>query len=119
MFREFFRFELSYWFRGVMVYVFFAAMALLYGLAASSEFVQIGGVGGNVLKNSPFSLANLYIGATLLTGFMAAAIYDSSASRDYANKMSDILFSKPLSKWGFLVGRFAGASLVEIGRAHV
>ena len=54
MFREFFRFELSYWFRGVMVYVFFAAMALLYGLAASSEFVQIGGVGGNVLKNSPF-----------------------------------------------------------------
>jgi ABC-2 type transport system permease protein len=45
---------------------------------------------------------------------MAAAIYDSSASRDYANKMSDILFSKPLSKWGFLGGRFAGASLVAL-----
>ena len=114
MFQEFFRFELSYWFRGVMVYVFFAAMALIYGLAASSEFVEIGGVGANALKNSPFSLANMYIGATLLTGFMAAAIYDSSASRDYANKMSDILFSKPLSKWGFLVGRFAGASLVAL-----
>lgn len=42
MFQEFFRFELSYWFRGVMVYVFFAAMALIYGLAASSEFVEIG-----------------------------------------------------------------------------
>jgi ABC-type transport system involved in multi-copper enzyme maturation permease subunit len=45
---------------------------------------------------------------------MAAAIYDSSASRDFANKMSDILFSKPLSKWGFLLGRFFGATIAAL-----
>jgi ABC-type transport system involved in multi-copper enzyme maturation permease subunit len=114
MFREFFRFELSYWFRGVMVYVFLAVMALLYAIATGSELVQISPTGGNLLRNSSHAIATWYIGASLLTSFMAAAIYDSSASRDYANKMSDILFSKPLSKWGFLGGRFAGASLVAL-----
>jgi hypothetical protein len=55
-----------------------------------------------------------YAGASLITCFMAAAIYDSSASRDFANKMSDILFSKPLRKWGFLLGRFLGATIAAL-----
>ncbi len=113
MFREFFRFELSYWLRGLMVYVFVVAMALLYSIATGSE-LEISSSGGNLLRNSSHAIATWYIGASLLTSFMAASIYDSSASRDYANKMSDILFSKPLNKWGFLGGRFAGASLVAL-----
>ncbi|MFN6400559.1 MAG: M1 family aminopeptidase [Planctomycetota bacterium] len=114
MFSEFLRFELSYWLRGWMVYIFFAVIALLFGLAAGSDAIMIAGVGGNTLRNSPFSVAMWYAGASLITAFMAAAIYDSSASRDFANKMSDILFSKPLSKWGFLLGRFFGATLAAL-----
>lgn len=114
MFREFFRFELSYWMRGLMVYVFVVVMALLYAIATGSELVEISPSGGNLLRNSSHAIATWYIGASLLTSFMAATIFDSSASRDYANKMSDILFSKPLNKWAFLGGRFAGASLVAL-----
>jgi hypothetical protein len=114
MFREFFRFEVSYWLRGWMVYIFLAVIALLFGVAAGSDAISIAGVGGNMLRNSPYSIAMWYAGASLITAFMAAAIYDSSASRDFANKMSDILFSKPLSKWGFLLGRFSGATLIAL-----
>jgi len=114
MFNEFFRFELSYWLRGWMVYIFFAVIALLFGIAASSDAVVVAGVTGNMLRNSPFSVAMWYAGASLITSFMAAAIYDSSASRDFTSKMSDILFTKPLSKWGFLLGRFFGASLAAL-----
>ena len=114
MFREFFKFELSYWLRGWMVYIFFAVIALLFGLAAGSDVISINGVGGNTLRNSPFSVAMWYAGASVITCFMAAAIYDSSASRDFANKMSDILFSKPLRKWGFLLGRFLGATIAAL-----
>ena len=114
MFREFFRFEVSYWLRGWMVYIFLAVIALLFGVAAGSDAISIGGVGGNMLRNSPYSVAMWYAGASLITAFMAAAIYDSSASRDFANKMSDILFSKPLSKWGFLLGRFSVATLIAL-----
>ena len=114
MFSEFFRFELSYWMRGWMVYIFFAVIALLFGLAAGSDVVTVAGVGGNTLRNSPYSVAMWYAGASLITAFMAAAIYDSSASRDFSSKMSDILFSKPLGKWGFLLGRFVGASVAAL-----
>ena len=114
MFREFFKFELSYWLRGWMVYIFLAALTLMFGLAASSDFVQIGGPAGNAHKNSAYMIALWYASSSILTCFMAAAIYDSSASRDFSSKMSDLLFSKPLSKWGFLWGRFTGATAVAL-----
>jgi hypothetical protein len=88
MFREFFRFEVSYWLRSWMVYIFLAVIALLFGIAAGSDAISVAGVGGNMLRNSPYSVAMWYAGASLITAFMAAAIYDSSASRDFANKMS-------------------------------
>ncbi|MFN9346401.1 MAG: ABC transporter permease [Planctomycetota bacterium] len=114
MFSEFFRFELSYWLRSWMLYIFFAVIALLFGIAAASDAITIGGVGGNTLRNSPFSVANWYAVSSLITAFMAVAIYDSSASRDFSSKMSDILFSKPLGKWGFLTGRFLGATIAAL-----
>ncbi len=114
MFREFFRYELIYWFRGWMIYIFVAVIAILFGLAAGSDFVQIGGPVGNAYKNSPYTVALWYSAASILTCFMAVAIYDSSASRDFSSKMSDILFSKPLSKWGYLLGRFSGATIIAV-----
>lgn len=51
MFREFFRFELSYWLRGWMIYIFVAVMTFLFAFAAGSDFVQVGGPVGNAHKN--------------------------------------------------------------------
>jgi len=114
MFREFFRFELSYWLRGWMIYIFVAVMTFLFAFAAGSDFVQVGGPVGNAHKNAPYIIAMWYAGASILTCFMATAIYDSSASRDFTSKMSDILFSKPLNKWGFLWGRFSAATVIAL-----
>ena len=114
MLREFFRFELFYWLRGWMIYIFVVIMAVLFGFAAGSDFVQVGGPIGNTYKNAPFVIAMWYASASILTCFMAAAVYDSSASRDFSCKMSDILFSKPLNKWGFLTGRFLAATVIAM-----
>lgn len=114
MFREFFRFELFYWLRGWMIYIFLLVMTVLFAFASGSSFVQVGGPLGNAHKNSPFTVALWYASASVLTCFMAAAIYDSSASRETSSKMGDILFSKPLRKWGFLGGRFTGATLIAV-----
>ena len=112
MFREFFRFELFYWLRGWMIYIFIGVITFLFGFAAGSDFVQVGGPVGNAHKNAPYIIALWYAAASVLTCFMATAVYDSSASRDFSSKMSDILFSKPLNKWGFLWGRFSAATLI-------
>lgn len=97
-----------------MIYIFVAVMAVLFGFAAGSDFVRVGQSIGNTHTNAPFVVALWYAGASLLTCFMATAIYDSSASRDFSTKMSDILFSKPLSKWGYLMGRFSAATIIAI-----
>ena len=47
MLREFFRFELFYWLRGWMIYIFAAIMVVLFGFASGSDFVQVGGSIGN------------------------------------------------------------------------
>lgn len=112
MFGEFFRFELQYWFRGWMIYIFIAIVSLMFGLAAGSEFVQVGGAIGNTYRNAPYIVALFYATASTITCFMAASIYDSAASRDFTSKMADILYSKPLRKWDYLLGRFLAASVV-------
>jgi ABC-2 type transport system permease protein len=111
---EFFQFELRYWLRGFMVYIFLAIMALLFGFATGSDNVQIGAALGNTYRNSPYVIMQFYIGAGLLSALMTAAIFDSAASRDFTTKFSDILFSKPVSKWQYLVGRFSAATIISL-----
>lgn len=114
MFGEFFRFEVRYWLRGVMVYVFLAIVTLLFGLATGSDNVQVGGAIGNTLRNAPYVIQQYYAIAGVLTALMVAAIYDSSASRDFSFKMADIVFSKPIRKWNYLLGRFSAATLIAL-----
>ncbi len=114
MFAEFFKFELRYWLRGWMVYIFVGIITLLFGLAAGSDFVRIGGAIGNTYRNAPYVVTMWYAAASVFTCFMAAAIYDSAASRDFSSKMSDILFSKPIHKWHYLLGRFSAASIIAV-----
>ena len=111
---EFFQFELRYWLRGFMVYIFLGIIALLFGFAAGSDNVTVGSAIGNTFRNAPYVIMQFYIGAGLLTALMVTAIYDSAASRDFTSKFSDILFSKPISKTSYLLGRFSAATLIAL-----
>jgi hypothetical protein len=52
MFKEFFAFELRYWLRGWMLYIFVAIMAVLFFAAASSDDIQVGRAFGNTFRNA-------------------------------------------------------------------
>ena len=97
-----------------MVYIFLGIVALLFGFATGSDNVQVGSVIGNTYRNAPFVIMQYYIAAGLLAALMVSAIYDSAASRDFATKFSDVLFSKPIGKWNYLIGRFAAATLIAL-----
>ena len=111
---EFFKFELRFWTRGFMVYIFLGIVALLFGFATGSDNVQVGAAIGNTYRNAPYVIMQYYIAAGLLAALMVSAIYDSAASRDFATKFSDVLFSKPIGKWNYLVGRFLAATLIAL-----
>jgi ABC-2 type transport system permease protein len=111
---EFFRFELKFWLRGFMIYIFLAVVALLFAFATGSDNVQVGAALGNTYRNAPYVILQFFIASGLLTALMVAAVYDSAASRDFSSKFSDILFSKPIGKWSYLIGRFLAATLIAL-----
>lgn len=114
MFFEFFRFELRYWLRGFMVYVFLLITTSLFLGAASSDNVVVGESLTNTFRNAPFVIEDFYAIAGILCGLMVTAFVDSAATRDYIYKSHDIVFSKPISKYQLLLGRFLGSTLIAV-----
>lgn len=114
MFFEFLRFELRYWLRGMMVWVFLAIFTLIYFGAAISDNVTVGQALGNTHRNAPYVVQSFYVAVGLFSIFMTTAFMDSAASRDFTLGSSALLFSKPLKRRDYLAGRFVAAVLVAM-----
>ena len=112
MFKTFFFSEIKYALKQPMIYIFLGLIALLVFGAVASDNVVIGGVVGNIHKNSPHILT---IYTTIMTVFgllMATAFFNNAALRDYNNNFNEIIFSTPISKAGYFFGRFFGALIL-------
>ena len=83
MFFQILRFEVRYWLRGVMVWVFFVIITAMFLAAASSDHVRVGGVLENTNRNAPFVIENYYAVACFLTLLMTTAFVNSAAARDF------------------------------------
>lgn len=114
MFWHLFRFELRYWLRQPIAYIFFLVNGLLVYGATVSDQITIGGGTGNVYKNAPYVVENYYALFSLICLLMVTAFFNSAAARDFNLKTSQILFSTPLHKRDFLLARFLGALVVSI-----
>jgi ABC-2 type transport system permease protein len=110
---QFFFFEIRYWLRSVMLWVFTGIVALLVLLAMSSDQVTVGGSIGNTFRNSPFVVQQFYSILGFITLLMVTAFVNSAASREFSYNMHQIIFTKPIRKLDFLVGRFLGAVVIS------
>jgi len=108
------RFELKFWFRGFMVWIFLLIIGLMVGGALSSDSIRIGSVLENTFKNAPHVILVYYSIMAVLTMLMTTAFVNSAAARDFAYNTNQILFSTPLRKFDFLVGRYLGALIVSV-----
>ena len=114
MFLQIAWFEIRYWLRSWMLWIFFLLIALAVFLAVSTDQLQLGFALTNTYHNAPFVIANYYAVMGLLTLLMATAFVNSAAIRDFHYNTSQIIFSTRLKKLDFLIGRFAGATLVSV-----
>lgn len=105
-------FEIRYWLRSTMLWVFTAIVALLVLLAMSTDQVQVGGSIGNTYRNAPFVVEQFYSIFWFITLLMVTAFVNSAAAREFAYDMQQIIFTKPIRKFDFLVGRFLGSVIV-------
>ena len=107
-------FEIRFWLRSWMVWIFLFIIALLIFGAVSSDQIQVGGALSNTYRNAPFVIQNFYSLIGLLTLLMSTAFVNSSAIRDFKYNTYQIVFTTPLRKIDFLLGRFIGATLISV-----
>src|SRR5215471_3555475 len=100
------KFELKYWLKQPMIYVFLVINALLIFGATSSENITVGNSIGNVHKNAPYVVENFFATMSIISLIMVTAFVNVAAARDFFYNSHQIIYSTPLRKFDFLLGRF-------------
>src|SRR6266481_4985045 len=114
MLRHILVFEIRYWLRSWMLWIFLLIIAASVFGAASTDKIVFGEALSNTFRNSPYNIQNFYSFIGLITMIMAAAFVNSAAARDFTFNTYQIVFSTPMKRADFLLGRFLGATIVSM-----
>lgn len=112
MFKDIFLFELKYRKARAANYIYFGIMFLLCILAVTTDVVQIGGGVGQVKENAPIVIGQMIVIMTVFLSLIASAIMGVAVLRDFEHNTEAILFSTPIKKFSYLMGRFWGSYMV-------
>ena len=111
---KFIRFELKYWLKRPMVWIFFIINTSLVFFAVASEHVSIGGSFGNIHKNAPFIIEQYYMAFSIICLLITTAFMNASANRDFQYGMYPFIFTAPVKERDYFFGKFIGAAIVSI-----
>lgn len=114
MLTAFLRFELRFWLRGMMLWVFFFIIGVLVFAATSTDKITVGAGLENTFRNAPFVVQNFYSIMGIFTLMMTTAFVNSAAGRDFASNTHQLLFTTPLRKRDYLLGRFLGSTAIAV-----
>lgn len=111
---KFIRFELKYWLKSPMLWIFLLINTILVFAAASTDKIQIGFGVGNIHKNAPYVIENFYGTISLFSLLMITAFMNATANRDFDNGMYQFIFSAPIKKRNYFFGKFIGATIIAV-----
>src|ERR1700733_6837566 len=115
MFWEFFTFELRFRIKSISTYVYFLVwIAFSFLSVASESFGPVGSSNGKVLLNGPWANSIVDFYSCLFGVIIIAAIFGTSILRDFQRDTYQILFTKPISKFAYLGGRWAGSFVTTL-----
>jgi len=115
MFWEFFSFEIRFRLKSISTYVYFLLwFTFAFFCVASESFGPVGSSNGKILLNGPYanSIDDFY--CCLFGIIVIAAIFGTSILRDFQRDTYQLLFTKPISKFAYLGGRWAGSFLTTV-----
>lgn len=119
MFKEIFLFELFYRKSRSATYIYFGITFLLCFLGVASSIIKLGGAVGMIKANAPYVVYRMTLVASFILSIITSAIMGVAIVRDFDHNMNGILFSAPLKKSSYLMGRFLGSFvtllLINIG----
>ena len=111
---KFIIYEIKFWLKTPMLWIFLLINTLLVMGAVSSDSVSIGGGVGSVFKNAPFVVQNYYGFLSMLCLLMTMAFMNATANRDFQHGMHQFVFSSPISKRDYFFGKFIGAYIIAV-----
>ncbi len=112
-FWEFFTFELKLRAKSLSTYVYFALFfSLAFMSIAVDDFVNTGN--DKVLLNGPFSTSLVYFIFSFFGCIIMAAIFGTSILRDFQRDTYQIIFTKPITKFAYLGGRWLGSFITTV-----
>jgi ABC-type transport system involved in multi-copper enzyme maturation permease subunit len=110
-FREIFRFELVYQAHRVRTWLCFAVLFVVAFLLTKNSIDDARN--GSALANSPSVIALVTVICNVLWVLMASAVAGDAAARDAQTRMHPLIYTTPISKAGYLGGRFLAALVLN------
>src|SRR5258708_1261528 len=111
MFKEIFFFELKYRRSRPATYIYFAIIFVVCFLtAANPKKFEV----GQIHINAPYVISMMMLTISFALSMITSAIMGVSIIRDFDYNIESVLFSTPLKKADYLLGRFAGSMIVLI-----
>jgi len=107
-------FELRYRLNRPATYIYFGILFMLSFLFITTDVVQIGGSSGNVFRNSPFTINQTVLILNLFAAMICSAIMGVPVYRDFEHRFHEILFTTPITKLQYLLGRFLGSYIIAV-----
>ena len=112
---EFFTFEMRFRVKSVSTYVYFLIWFTFSFLCVAAEsFGPVGNSNGKVLLNGPYAITYNLVGSSMFGVIIVAAIFGTSILRDFQRDTYQILFTKPVSKFAYLGGRWLGSFVTTV-----
>ena len=120
MFLPIFLFELKYRLRRPATWIYFIILTIMGalvtaaagGIFGSGVNVSLSADGSNVHVNSPHSLSGAIVALSLFGVIITSAIMGNPVYRDFEHRTFSLFYTKPISKLGYLGGRFLGSLVI-------
>ncbi|WP_276975750.1 M1 family aminopeptidase [Flavobacterium filum] len=116
MFLQIFKYELKYWLKNPSVYIY-GLIAFIFGLLAMAGNAGVFGITSSDsirFANSPIALYNLISLFTKLALFIIPSVVGNAVYRDFKSNAHHILFSYPINKSEYLLGKFLSSFFVVV-----
>ncbi|MEM9544324.1 MAG: M1 family aminopeptidase [Bacteroidota bacterium] len=114
MFRHILRFELKFWIKNPMVYLFSGVFFALVFLSMWGMSVEANTGENIVMMNSYYRINSMASMFSLLVVFILPAFIGLSVFRDFSSRMYTLLYSFPFSKKDYLLAKFVSSFCVVI-----
>jgi ABC-type transport system involved in multi-copper enzyme maturation permease subunit len=105
-----FWFEIRYHLRQPLFYLVTFALSVLLFITGTDH--GTGGASGRLHLNASAVIIEQLVKWIYLVLFLMTAFVTSAAVRDFDRRTSELFFSKPISRFDYLIGRFAGTMVV-------